>query len=208
MNLNIHATTLASLQRQVSVLGFICIGMAVSLVFAVGSLVSTHDRIVVVPPGLSGPTAVDWGKADTEYLKAFGVFYSTLLGTITPRNAEYVADRLTAMTEPAAYAEIRKSILALAKDPSFSSSGATANFVSNQVVYEPETGKVFVLGENQVYAGSGQPKKNPVVYEMDIRIVEGRPVVKSVTNYNGIHARTLEWKTNNPGWDKPKQQQG
>lgn len=207
MNLNIHATSLASLQRQVSVLGFICIGAIVSLVFAVGSLVSRHDRIVVVPPGLSGPTAVDWGKADTEYLKAFGVFYSTLLGTITPRNAEYVADRLSSMTTPDTYAEIRKSILSLSKDPSFSASGATANFVSNQVIYEHETGRVFVLGENQVYSGSGQPKKTPIVYEMDIRIIEGRPVVRSVINYNGTDARTTEWKNNHPGWDKPKGQQ-
>lgn len=187
-------------------LGFICIGLVVCLVFSVGSLASKNDRIVVVPPGLSGPTAIDWGKADTEYMKAFGVFYSTLLGTITPRNAAYVSDRLSSMTEPSAYAEIRKSILALAKDPSFSASGATTNFISNQVVYETETNTVFVLGENQVYAGSGQPKKTPVVYEMVIRIVEGRPVVRSIINYNGSQARTLEWKTNNPGWDKPKGQ--
>ena len=206
MNLDIHAASIAGLKKQVSVLGVSCAALSIGLLIAVTALTGRHDRIVVVPPGLSGPVAIDWGKADAEYIKTFGIFYSTLLGTINPRNAEYVADRLSAMTAPEAYAGIRKSILSVAKDPSFAGSGSTTNFISNQVVFEPEAGKVFVAGENRTYSGFGQPKNVSVVYEMDVQIVEGRPVIFSVSNYPGTEAHTAEWKTAHPGWNKPEVQ--
>lgn len=197
-----YSNSLATLKKQVSVLGITCAALSLTLAVSVGALATRHDRIVVVPPGLSGPVAIDWGRADAEYMKTFGIFYSTLLGTITPRNAQFVADRLTGMTAADAYPAIRLSILAMAKDPSFAGSGSATDFVSNQVVYEPESGKVFVSGDNHVYSGFGQPKLTQVVYEMDIRIVEGRPVMYAIVNYPGFEPHTIEWKTGHPGWNK------
>ena len=199
-----YSNSLTSLKRQVSILLLACAALTLTVLICVGSLTSRHDRIVVVPPGLSGPVAIDWGKADVEYMKSFAIFYATLLGTITPRNAEYVADRLSAMTATNSYPLIRKSILSMAKDPSFANSGSATNFVSNQVINEPETGKVFVVGDNQIYSGFGHPKITPVVYEMDISIIEGRPIVSSVVNYPGVDGHTLDWKLNHPDWNKPE----
>lgn len=200
MNLDQYSNNISTLRKQVTVLGLACAALALTLMVSVTERVTIKDRIVIVPPGLSGPVSVDWGRADAEYLKTFGIFYATLLGTITPRNADYVADRLSAMTAPDAYPAIRKSILSVALDPSFAGSGSATNFISNQVVFEPSTGKVFVVGDNRVYSGFGQPKTTSVTYEMDIAIVEGRPVVNTVTNYAGTMPRTAEWKLANPGW--------
>lgn len=202
MNLNKYTSTLSGAKSATAILGVACAGLSLALLISVSALASRHERIVVVPPGLSGPATVDWGRADTEYMKTFAVFYTTLLGTINPRNAEYVADRLSGMTSPDAYAQIRKSILAAAKDPAFAGSGSTSNFVSREVIHEVTTGLVFVVGENQTYSGFGQPKIAPVTYEMDVRIVEGRPVVYSVINYTGSEAHTAEWKLSHPNWDK------
>lgn len=202
MNLDLYSNSMTSLKKQVTVLGITSLAMAVSLAVLVVNTVTSHDRIVIVPPGLSGPVAVDWGHADAEYLKSFGLFYATLIGTITPRNAEYVSDRLSGMTSADAYPVIRKKILAVAKDPAFASSGSTTNFVSNAIVFEPETGKVFIIGQSQTYSGFGGPKINPIVYEIDARIIEGRPVVNSIINYAGNEARTMLWKIQHPDWDK------
>ncbi len=201
MKLDIYQGSLAGQRSQSKVLGVVSIVLSAALLLCVFKLVNIHERIVVVPPGLSGPVAIDWGRADAEYLKTFGLFYATLLGTITPRNAEYVADRLSGMTAPNAYAKIRKQILAIGKDPAFVSSGSTSNFVANNLVHEIATGKVFVIGENQTYSGFGAPKVTPVVYEIDAVITEGRPVVNSIVNYPGTDARTIEWKTTHPGWN-------
>lgn len=202
----LYSSSLSSLKKREALLGLTCAALAVALLIAVSTLTQRRDRIIIVPPGLTGPVAVDWGKADSEYLKTFGLFYATLLGTITPRNAEYVADRLSGMTSAASYPSIRKSILATAKDPSFINSGSATNFIANLVVHDSESGSIFVVGEHRVYTGFGVPKISALVYEMDIRIVEGRPVVDSVTNYPGTEPRTKQWKTSHPGWDKPQEQ--
>lgn len=79
MNHDQYSNSLSALKKQVSILGLACAALSVSVLVSVGTLASRHDRIVVVPPGLSGPVAVDWGRADAEYLKTFGIFYATLL---------------------------------------------------------------------------------------------------------------------------------
>lgn len=202
----LYASSLSSLKKREALLGITCAALAIALLITVSTLTQRRDRIIIVPPGLTGPVAVDWGKADTEYLKTFGLFYATLLGTITPRNAEYVADRLSGMTSAASYPSIRKSILATAKDPSFINSGSATNFIANLVIHDSEGGSIFVVGEHRVYTGFGVPKISALVYEMDIRIVEGRPVVDAVTNYPGTEPRTKQWKASHPGWDKPQEQ--
>ena len=93
MDLSFYSTSLATLRKQVSVLGVACLALSITVCVMSLSLSNVHDRIVVVPPGLSGPVAIDWGRADAEYLKTFGLFYATLLGSVTPRNAMFVARR-------------------------------------------------------------------------------------------------------------------
>ncbi len=204
MNFDIYSNSLVDLKKQLTVLGLTSLALSVALCISLVAIASHRDRVVIVPPGLTGPVSVDWGGADVEYIKNFGLFYSTLLGTITPRNAQYVADRLSGMTSAAVYPQIRKQILSVAKDPAFAGSGSTTNFISNQVIYEPETGLVFIAGENQTYSGFGQPKVHQVVYEIDTRIIEGRPVVYSIINYAGTEARTQAWKLAHPGWANPE----
>lgn len=204
MILKKYLTNLTQAANTIGALGVTVCVLAVSNLALVAHALDKKERIVVVPPGLSGPVAVDWGKADVEYMKAFGVFYSTMLGTITPRNVAYVADRLSAMTAPNTFAPIRKQLLSLAKDDAFARSNAVTNFVSHQVIHED--GVIFVVGESVTYTGVGKPDTKPMVYEMDIRIAEGRPVVSRVTNYPGSKPHTKEWKAANPNWQKENQE--
>lgn len=197
MNLISHSNNIASLKRLAAILSVTCISLSISNLVLLSSNTSIHERIIIVPPGLSGPVNVDWGKADAEYIKTFGLFYATLIGTITPRNVEYVADRLSAMTSAEAYPVIRKKLLSLSKDVEFMSSGTAINFISYSIIYEPDRGKVFVTGESRIQAGVGAAKASLVTYEMDIRIIEGRPVVLLLQNYPGDKPHTREWLEQN-----------
>lgn len=198
MNLTDHSNNIVSLKRSNSILAIACVVMALTIAMMSISNASKHERIIVVPPGLSGPVEIDWGGASAEYIKTFGIFYATLLGTISPKNVNYVADRLASMTSVSAYSVIRMRLLSLAKDPQFVNSGSSVNFVSNEVVYEPERKKVFVVGESRVQSGYGNVKVSPVVYEMDIDMIEGRPVVMLLENYEGIAAHTAKWIQEHP----------
>lgn len=204
MNLNAHSNNIVSLKRANSILAVACVVMALTIAMLSITNASKKERIVVVPPGLSGPVAIDWGGASAEYIKTFGVFYATLVGTISPKNINYVVDRLSSMTSVNAYSVIRMRLLSLAKDPQFANSGSSVNFVSNEIVYEPERKKVFVVGETRVQSGYGNVKVSPVVYEMDIDIIEGRPVVMLLENYEGTAPHTAKWILEHPA--KPGQQ--
>jgi conjugal transfer pilus assembly protein TraE len=198
MNLISHTNNIVSLKRLAVVLSISCATLSIATLVLLSSNLSIHERIVVVPPGLAGPVAIDWGRADAEYIKSFGVFYATLIGTITPKNVDYVADRLSSMTSADAYPVIRKKLLALSRDPIFQGSGTSINFISNGLVYEPERNKVFVIGENRIQSGFGPVKATQMVYELDIKIIDGRPVVMLLQNYLGERARTQEWLTQHP----------
>lgn len=202
MNISSLSSNINSLRKQVVVLGVVALLLAATLFIAVIKLTQIHDRIVVVPPGLSGPVAIDWGRADTEYMKSFGFFYATLLGTINPSNINYVAERLSFITDRNVFTEINKQIRSLARDPVFISSIASANFSISQMVEDSEGGKIFAIGDNTTYSGVGSPNKTQMVYEMEIKIIEGRPVVQSVSRYPGNIPRTEKWKRENPGWEK------
>ncbi len=198
MNLSAHSNNIVSLKRANSILAITCAVMSLTIAMMMISSSSKHERIVIVPPGLAGPVAVDWGSATAEYMKAFGMFYATLVGTISPKNVNYVADRLSAMTSVDSYPIIRKRLLSLAQDPQFVNSGSSVNFVSNEVIYEPERKKVFVIGETRIQSGYGNVKTSPIVYEMDIEIMEGRPVVMLLENYEGNTPHLTKWVLENP----------
>ena len=192
------------LYRLVLLLASVIFILSIGLVFAINYSNSIKERIVVVPPGLSGPVAIDWGRADAEYIKTFGLFYATLVGSINPRNVEYVADRLTAMTSKSAYPAIRRSLQVLSKDPLFMDQGTSSSFVYQALNYEPERNKVFVIGEVRVQGTPGQTKVFPTTYEMTITIEEGMPIVHSVDNYPGSEPHTYKWLLEHPEWNKEK----
>jgi len=193
MNLGIHSNNIVSLKKGNLILSVAVVILSLIIAMLAITLTSKHERIVVVPPGLSGPVKIDWGHADAEYIKTFGMFYATLIGTVSPKNIEYVVDRLSSMTTVSSYPIIRKRLLSLSKDPSFSTSGSSVNFVSNKIEYEPERGKVFVIGENRTQSGYGEAAVTPVVYELDIRMIEGRPMVTVLENYPGTQPHTKQW---------------
>ncbi|TPG92009.1 hypothetical protein EAH72_25175, partial [Pseudomonas caspiana] len=62
---------------------------------------------------------IGWNTADEEYLKSFGLYASVLMGNVTPKNVNFVADSVSAFVDPAIYPEVRKKMFILANDPVF-----------------------------------------------------------------------------------------
>ena len=204
MKFEIYGQNNRDLYRLVLVLSSVVFLMALGLVFSINYSNSIKERIVIVPPGLSGPVSVDWGKADAEYIKTFGLFYATLVGSINPKNLEYVSDRLSGMTSTEAYPSIRKQLQVLSKDPLFMDQGTTSSFSSRELVYEAERNKVFVLGEVRIHGTPAQAQTFQTVYEMTVTIEQGKPIVHSVDNYPGIEPRTAQWLQEHPNWNVVK----
>ena len=204
MKLAIYGQNNRDLYRLVLIMASVIFLMAIGLVFSINYSSSIKERIVIVPPGLSGPVAVDWGRADAEYIKTFGLFYATLVGSINPKNLEYVSDRLSGMTSTEAYPSIRRQLQVLSKDPLFMDQGTTSSFASRELIYEAARNKVFVLGDVRIHGTPAQSRAFQTVYEMTVTIEQGKPIVHSVDNYPGATPRTAQWLIDNPNWNVVK----
>lgn len=175
----------------------------IAVLLAAGNLLliikiaSMHERIVITPPHVERRMEVNWRSADAEYLKSIGHYFSMLTGNVTVKSAPVVADIVSAIVAPEIYPEVRTQIMALAKDPAFASSSGTVRFDADRIVYEPLTNKVFVLGVVSTITSGGRTEARPRVYELQIRIAEGRPQIYAATNYEGKEARTQEWLKKN-----------
>lgn len=170
---------------------------AAALALAI-KVMDMHERVVIAPPHIAEKMEIAWDSANQEYLKGFGLYLAGLLGNITPKNADFVVESISYFFDPAIYSEARTKLKAMTNDPVFNDSGVFSYFLPNGIVYEPETNKVFVLGDLVMGSAARAPKPSPIVYEFQITISKGRPLVRSINNYSGTEARTQQWKLNHP----------
>ncbi len=153
-----------------------------------------HERLVLVPPQLHDKAMVAYNAASAEYFKAWGLFVATLIGNITPENVDFVADAVSPLFSPKIYPAVRAQILSLAKDPVFGKAAAVNYFAPRQVVYEPSTSRVFVIGDMVVSTFEKIGEIQHVVYEMKFSMRSGLPVIEAFDSYPGTQPHTLKWK--------------
>lgn len=168
--------------------------MAISITFLTWRITHQHDRIVIVPPNLSEKAHISWSAANRQYYESFGLYVATLIGNITPKNVEFVADSVSRFMSPRIYPNVRSQLIALAKDSFVSTSTNASYFSPRKVVFEEETSKVFVVGELVTVGFRSVSERKPVVYEMEIHIENGLPLITGFTSYEGSEPHTLKWQ--------------
>jgi conjugal transfer pilus assembly protein TraE len=165
--------------------------LAVCVTVAIGALVTNKPTTVLVPPQMDRAVTVGWNNASGEYLKSFGLYVAVLAGNITPKNVNFVVDMLSTLVTPRIYTDVRKKLLAQAANPNFVKNAAATHFMPEKIIFEATTSKVFVLGTlttEGANQSSGQELKE--IYEMVIKMVDGKPIVDAITNYEGIEPHT------------------
>lgn len=179
--------------------------LAVCLAALTVKSLSDRERVVLIPPHLSERAEVAWNKANDQYYEGFGMYVASMIGNITPRTAEFIAEQLAFIVSPDIYQSMRAQILAIANDPLFQK-GDQFNYFSPEVVfYEPETNKVYVSGVVTTSAFTktietlGKIAENKdITYELKMDIVNGRPIVVAFDSYYGKNPHTEQWKAKNP----------
>jgi hypothetical protein len=137
---------------------------------------------------------VEWNKAQSKYLESFALYYVTLISGVSPKNVEFVTDRLATLTAPEIYPAIRTKMLAMTKDPIMQGGAASTNFVASNITYDAKINTVYIVGEIQFFNTFNVVKPVPRVYEVVVVMDSGRPIIKSIANYEGNEAHTTEWK--------------
>lgn len=174
------------------------IGLTVVVIVTVIHSLWAKPDTVLVPPVVDEKMVIAENSANQAYLKSFGLYAATLIGNINESNAAFVANSISQFISPAIYPDIRKTILAAAETSAFKDAAMSTKFIPRQVIYEPDTDKVFVLGDSAILSTVGTQSSRSLVYEMTIKIVDKKPEITTLDTYEGMQPRTLQWLKEHP----------
>lgn len=166
---------------------------------------SQKEDVVLVPPVVDKEMRIGITSANKDYMESFGLYVATLVGNVTPKNATTITEYLSQNFDSEAYAQIRKTILAAVETSEFREAAASSKFEPNAVHFEAPTSKVFVSGDMHLVTTLGGQPPRPITYEMVIRIVNRRPVVYSLTSYDGAEPHTEQWLKEHPVTNQQKE---
>jgi len=171
--------------------------LAVTVAVLASKAATQRERVILVPPYMDERMTVGWEQAGREYYKSWAMYVSMLIGNITPENVDFVIDNLSGMFAPKIYQSVKQRLLSLAKEPMFASGTSISYFTTDQILYEPSTNKVFVVGEyiSTTTTASGMLNSTKhVIMEYEMEMKAGRPVIKYFTSYPGRKPHTIKWK--------------
>jgi conjugal transfer pilus assembly protein TraE len=166
------------------------IALAIALVIALILAFNQRERIVVVPPVINDQFEVAYDSANATYYESWALYVATFVGNINPANSTFVVEGLSRAFTPDLYTTMRQQILEQSEELRIS--GRSLRFYPDRVVFEKQSSKTFVTGKQEIVSANGAVKEQEVVYEMQIRIRDGIPMVGQFDFYPGA-PRTVEW---------------
>jgi len=154
----------------------------VNLILVIGVL-NTEKLVVLIPQGLSEQADIAQNKASEGYKKSWGMYAATLLGNITPENADFILESLNDMVTPDIKLllndQVRNDLETLKEEK------VSSTFEIKKVSYEPETDKVFVTGKHWITGVGAKSGSASQTFEFKIDIKNYSPIIAPLAVYEG-----------------------
>lgn len=188
MNLKKYTDTMHELKSKAVSQNIVVIVLSITLLIMAFKLQQQDVTTVLPPPNYVEEIRVSGGLANSAYAKGWAMHFSSLLGNVTPQNADFVADSVLSYMTPQVQLNTKAQVGQAIK--SLKEMDASVSFVATSVSYEPKTKRTFVTGKVRTYktpVGVQIKKEEPVIvtFEYVIGISEGMPVIKHFTRYKG-----------------------
>ena len=178
------ASTWLSLQASNRFLKSVCIFlMALNLLSLIGWL-KKDTVVILIPPGLSEKSEIVKNKASEGYKKAWGMYTATLIGNVTPENADFVLESFSGMVT----GEIRSIVTEQITQEldTLKQEKVSSTFEIVRVTYEPETDKVFITGRNRMTGAGGKSTPTEQTFEFKIDVKQYSPSITQMASYEGM----------------------
>jgi len=178
------ASTWLSLQASNRFLKFVCLFlMTLNLLTLIGWL-KKDTSVILIPPGLSEQSEISKNKASEGYKKAWGMYTATLIGNVTPENADFVLDSFGGMVT----GEIRSIVIEqIAQElDTLKQEKVSSTFEIVRVTYEPDSDKVFVTGRNRMTGAGGKSTPTEQTFEFKIDVKQYSPIITQMASYAGM----------------------
>lgn len=177
------ASTWLSLQASNRFLKLVCLSlMGLNLLTLTGWL-KKDTAVILIPPSLSEKSEIAQNKASEGYKKAWAMYTATLIGNVSPENADFVLDSFSNMVT----GEIRSLITEqVAQELDMLKQEKVASrFEIVRVTYEPETDKVFITGRNVLIGAVSKSAPTEQTFEFQIDVKQYSPIITQMASYQG-----------------------
>jgi len=141
------------------------------------ALLRSNQTVVLVPPTLEKEVKVGHKQGDRAYLEAWGLFFATLMGNVTPRNVDFVMANLQRYMAPNIYQEMSQAIYEQAR--TIKSGNLTTSFTVHEIVVM-EDDRVQVSGQMAMHGPFGRSQNLGRTYEFAIAVRNYAPVITDV----------------------------
>lgn len=156
--------------------------LTLNVLMAVGWL-KKDAAIILVPPSLSENSEIAKNKASEGYKKAWALYAASLIGNVTPENADFVLKTFQGMITSDLRAAVTNRIMSEVNTLRVES--VTSSFEIDGIGYEAKSDKVFVFGKNKLVGPTQETKISDETIEFIIEVKQFHPFITHLASYKG-----------------------
>ena len=175
---------LASARRAFTFLLALLLGsMLTNLILAAFAFrMSSHERVVVVPPTVHKTFWVEDERVSAEYLEQMGYFLMQLTLNVTPLSIDHQAKVLLQYAAPAAYGELRTALSSAAER--LKRDGAATVFSPRDLSVDERSLKVGIRGQLTTFISDRRVSEVAKGYAVEFQYTAGQIFLKSFRETN------------------------
>lgn len=175
---------LASARRAFTFLLALLLGsMLTNLILgAFAFRMSSHERVVVVPPTIHKTFWVEDERVSAEYLEQMGYFLMQLTLNVTPLSIDHQAKVLLQYAAPAAYGELRTALSSAAER--LKRDGAATVFSPRDLIVDERSLKVGIRGQLTTFISDRRVSEVAKGYAVEFQYTAGQIFLKSFRETN------------------------
>jgi conjugal transfer pilus assembly protein TraE len=175
---------LASARRAFTFLLALLLGsMLTNLILAAFAFrMSSHERVVVVPPTVHKTFWVEDERVSAEYLEQMGYFLMQLTLNVTPLSIDHQSKVLLQYAAPAAYGELRTALSSAAER--LKRDGAATDFSPRDLIVDERSLKVGIRGQLTTFISDRRVSEVAKGYAVEFQYTAGQIFLKSFRETN------------------------
>lgn len=183
MNKDALHTTYSGLVKNNRVLRLAVVALLGANFLLVMGIVFRSQIVTIVPSNVMTKSTYTSNSADDSALSSWGLYVATLLGNVTPSNADFTADTVGHLLTPSIYKKVMDGIAA--QVTRIKQDQLTLKFDPAEVKYNAAKGAVTVNGWLTTTDTHGTSQRQDTTYEIYFDVVNYQPRVVGLTSYPG-----------------------
>lgn len=161
----------------------ITLGLALANVILVGMLAFRSEIVTINPPDPQGVIQYSKSKASDDALTSWGLYLATLIGNVSPSNAEFVSNSVAKILDPSIYQEVMLSISKQTK--LIQEDQLSLHFEPADVKFNARDNVVYVTGWLTTKDSHGTASREQRTYELWWKVTNYQPRLTGMKAYPG-----------------------